>query len=238
MDEDWHRLADTWETWARRDGQFAILSSPEVRGWDRARFMAHTWEADHALSLAAEHGFQPAGQALDFGCGIGRLTQRLAQSFDHVVGVDISPTMIEQARALNQHGEHCEYICGKLDQFEDERFDFVMAVYVIQHIPPKLQAASLRDLLRVLKRDGFLVANIHSGWPGLRGWLQRHAPNRALNWRWHQRYPDMPRIEMNPISAGEVAGILSTRGHVAGRKDDWYVIGRSPGSTDEPSAQP
>jgi SAM-dependent methyltransferase len=227
MSEDRKRLADTWETWAKRDGQFAILSSPEVRGWDRERFMAHTWEADHALSFAAENGFQPRGQALDFGCGVGRLTQRLADSFEHVVGLDISPTMIEQAQALNHHGERCEYICGQLDQFEDGRFDFAMAVYVIQHIPATLQAGTLRELVRVLSDDGVLVVNIHSGWPGWRGWLQRYAPTRVLNWRWHQRFPDMPRIEMNPISPAEVAGILAPRGQVARRKDDWYVIRRT-----------
>lgn len=229
MDEDWHRLADTWETWARRDGQFAILSSPEVRSWDRERFMAHTWEADHALSLAANAGFTPEGEALDFGCGIGRLTQRLASSFDHVVGVDISPTMIEQAQALNRHGERCQYVCGKLDQFEDERFDYIQAVYVIQHIPAKLQAATMRELLRVLKHDGLLVANIHSGWPGWRGWFQRFAPAPVANWRWRQRFPDMPRIEMNPISAAEVERILSPGAQVAVRDGDWYVIGRQSG---------
>jgi SAM-dependent methyltransferase len=228
MGQDWRRLVDTWETWAKRDGQFAILSSPQVRGWDRERFMAHTWEADHTLGLAAERGFQPHGQALDFGCGIGRLTQRLAESFDRVVGVDISATMIEQAQALNHHGERVRYVCGKLDQFEAESFDFVQAVYVIQHIPPTLQAATLRDLVRILKRDGLIVINVHSGWPGWRGWIQRYAPTRVLNWRWHQRFPDMPRIEMNPISAAAVAGILSPQGFVASRKDDWYVIGRNP----------
>lgn len=226
MSEDRKRLADTWETWAKQDGQFAILSSPEVRGWDRERFMAHTWEADHALAFAAEDGFNSRGQALDFGCGVGRLTQRLADSFGHVVGLDISPTMVEQAQELNKHGERCEYICGSLDHLEDGRFDFAMAIYVIQHIPVTLQADALRNLVRVLKPDGVLVVNIHSGWPGLRGLMQRYAPERVLNWRWHQRFPDMPRIEMNPIRAEQVTTILGSQGRVSRRKDDWYVIRR------------
>jgi 2-polyprenyl-3-methyl-5-hydroxy-6-metoxy-1,4-benzoquinol methylase len=235
--KDWRRLVDTWETWAARDGQFAILSSPEVRGWDRERFMAHTWEADHALSLAGKAGHRPRGEALDFGCGVGRLTQRLADSFDHVVGIDISPTMIEQARTLNRHAERCDYICGTLDELPDDRFDFILSVYVIQHIPHNLQAATLGNLLRVLKPDGILVATIHSGWPGWRGWLQRYAPRRLLNWRWRQKFPDMPRIEMNPISAGEVARILAPGGRIVDRKDDWYVIGREPASSDGAAPQ-
>jgi SAM-dependent methyltransferase len=135
--------------------------------------------------------------------------------------------MIDQARLLNRHGDRCEYICGQLDQFEDGRFDFALAVYVIQHIPATLQAAALRGLLRMLKPDGVLVVNIHSGWPGWRGWVQRYAPDRVLNWRWRQRFPDMPRIEMNPISKAEVAEILGPGARIAGVKNDWYVIGRA-----------
>ena len=38
------------------------------------------------------------GKALDFGCGVGRLSQALADYFDRVVGADVSPTMIGLAR--------------------------------------------------------------------------------------------------------------------------------------------
>jgi 2-polyprenyl-3-methyl-5-hydroxy-6-metoxy-1,4-benzoquinol methylase len=226
MSDEWHRLADTWEAWAKRDQQFAILSSPEVRTWDRDRFMAHTWEADHALSLAEKNGFRQRGRALDFGCGVGRLTQRLADCFEHVVGMDISPTMIEQARSLNRHGERCEYICGSLDQLDDETFDFALAVYVIQHIPSSLQAGTLRNLVRTLKGEGALVVNIHSGRRGWRSIVQRYAPPRLRDWRWRRRFPGMPRIEMNPISPERVASMLSPEGRVIAREGDWYVIGR------------
>ena len=40
-------------------------------------------------------------RALDFGCGVGRLTRALGDRFDAVVGVDISAGMVEQARRLN-----------------------------------------------------------------------------------------------------------------------------------------
>src|SRR5215469_12508150 len=36
---------------------------------------------------------------LELGCGIGRLAAPLASHFQHVVGVDISPSMIERAVA-------------------------------------------------------------------------------------------------------------------------------------------
>jgi SAM-dependent methyltransferase len=44
----------------------------------------------------------PRRRALDFGCGAGRLTQPLADRFDHAVGVDIAPSMIARAKGLNR----------------------------------------------------------------------------------------------------------------------------------------
>lgn len=38
------------------------------------------------------------GVALDFGCGVGRLTRALAAFFDRATGVDISSSMIEEAK--------------------------------------------------------------------------------------------------------------------------------------------
>ena len=40
------------------------------------------------------------GRALDFGCGVGRLTQALARRFDTVVGVDVSPQMVRLANSI------------------------------------------------------------------------------------------------------------------------------------------
>ena len=53
----------------------------------------------------------PHGQALDFGCGVGRLTQALARRVARVVGADISPVMIDLARRLNRYPDRAEYIC-------------------------------------------------------------------------------------------------------------------------------
>ena len=62
--------------------------------------------------------------ALDFGCGVGRLTQALAMHFDRVCGVDISPAMIEHARTYQKSAGRSEYLLnetGDLRQFPDGR---------------------------------------------------------------------------------------------------------------------
>ena len=47
------------------------------------------------------------GRCLDFGCGIGRLTQALTEFFDVCDGVDISPTMIREAQEGNGYPDRC-----------------------------------------------------------------------------------------------------------------------------------
>ncbi len=51
----------------------------------------------------------PKRRALDFGCGVGRLTQALARHFNIVDGVDIAPSMIELANQFNRSGGRCRY---------------------------------------------------------------------------------------------------------------------------------
>jgi SAM-dependent methyltransferase len=228
MTEELDRLRKTWETWAQRDRQFAILSADEVRGWDEPRFMSYTWELDRAIALANAAGEFHFGRALDFGCGIGRLTQPLAGRFQSVVGLDISPEMIANAERLNRY-DNCEYLVGTVDQLPSAEFDFVMAIYVIQHIPKGLQAETLRALLRVLKPDGVAVALIYSGRTGLRGVVQRVfqrlAPQPLKEWRWRHRFPTLPRIEMNPLSHHQVQTIVAPA-KVLLEQDQWYVIVR------------
>ena len=54
------------------------------------------------IMLAARGLPRARALALDFGCGAGRLSRALAAHFEHVVGVDVSASMIETARALNR----------------------------------------------------------------------------------------------------------------------------------------
>jgi ubiquinone/menaquinone biosynthesis C-methylase UbiE len=106
-----------------------------------------------------------SGRALDFGCGVGRLSQGLAAYFDEVCGVDIAPSMIEQARSYNAHGERCRYYLnqsGDLGQFADASFDLIYSNITLQHIEPRYSKEYLREFLRVLAPQGLLVFQLPS----------------------------------------------------------------------------
>jgi len=223
------RLQVTWESWATEDPLFAILSDPNKRGgkWDIDEFMAHTPELDAALELAKEHHLMPARSlALDFGCGVGRITQALANHFGRVVGLDISEAMIAQATRLNRQGDRCRYLAGDLSRFSDQTFDFAFSLYVIQHIPRSMQGQVLRELVRVVKPDGLLICQIAEPPSGIRKLRTQFGPRWLKELRFKRRYGSAPLIEMNPLSEREV-GQLIAPANVVAREGEWFFIQHS-----------
>src|SRR5512138_180558 len=107
MEMNVEEMKRNWNAWATQDPMYAILTDPEkIRGqWKEEEFFASgERQIEERLKWLRELGVQlHFGQALDFGCGIGRLSNALAKHFDEVHGVDISAGMIERARQLCRH---------------------------------------------------------------------------------------------------------------------------------------
>jgi len=85
--------------------------------WDVEEFLE---SGEHQIEDALQHGKKlgfPLSfeSALDFGCGVGRLTRALAGRFKTCVGVDISPAMIQQARRLNADRPGCTFVLNTTD---------------------------------------------------------------------------------------------------------------------------
>lgn len=160
------KLKSAWEGLAGRDALNAILTdgSQADGGWDLTEFMATgTAEIETVLSHLASIGHAPdfSGAALDFGCGVGRLTQALARRFPGCVGVDISRHMIEQAESFNQY-PHCRYLTSSSARlpFADTSFAFIYSNIVLQHVPRSLAKNYLREFVRVLAPEGVLVFGV------------------------------------------------------------------------------
>jgi SAM-dependent methyltransferase len=165
-------LEGVWEAHARHDPLWAILSDPakKNRGWEVDRFFASGDREIRFLlrDLKAADIDVSRRDALDFGCGVGRLTQALSQHFERVVGVDISPTMIELAEAVNASApspQRIRFVRNPSDDLavlSSNAFDFVYTNIVLQHIPPRLTKGYLRELVRVLRPGGVLVFQLPS----------------------------------------------------------------------------
>jgi SAM-dependent methyltransferase len=163
---DLDKLKDDWEQLAERDALWAILTDGSKLGgkWNVADFMA-TGEAEiEAVMhyLRKTHCIPNfAGAALDFGCGVGRLTQPLARRFASCVGIDISQQMIQKAGSLNRY-EHCSYVANSEARlpFADASFSFIYSNIVLQHVPRPFSEAYLREFVRVLAPGGVLVFGV------------------------------------------------------------------------------
>jgi len=162
-----------WEDLAAVDPLWAILSQPERRGgrWDLEEFF-RTGEADADRALAnADKLGRPARRvrALDFGCGVGRVTRALSHRFGEAVGVDVSERMIEQARRLNAEITNATFLANAapdLAQLEDVSFDLVYSRIVLQHLPSKTDVFRyLEEFLRVARPDGLVVFQLPAAIP-------------------------------------------------------------------------
>jgi 2-polyprenyl-3-methyl-5-hydroxy-6-metoxy-1,4-benzoquinol methylase len=158
-------LERTWETLAQADPMWAICTDPARAGrrWELSEFMA-TGETEiytvmnRIRDLGVRLDF--SGAALDFGCGVGRLTQPLAKRFKNCTGIDISATMIETARTLSSGFGNCQFRVNRaasLQMFEAESFSFVYSNIVLQHIAPRYAKRYIQEFIRVLRPGGALV---------------------------------------------------------------------------------
>lgn len=119
-----------------------------------------------------------ARAALDFGCGVGRLTRALSEHFDLACGVDIGPSLVARARVLNSAFPQCCFAvnpAADLRQFADAHFDLVYSELVLQRCPSTGTILScLEEFVRVTKSSGLVVFQLPSHIP-LR---QRLQPRR------------------------------------------------------------
>jgi SAM-dependent methyltransferase len=158
-----------WERHAQYDPLWAILSDPTKKGrkWDLPEFFeTGSREISVVLHTLAECGVTiNRGAALDFGCGVGRLTQALAEHFESAVGVDISPTMIRLAEKLNRHPTRVRYLSNARDDlrvFDADTFDFIYSDIVLQHVDPASTRRYLPEFVRILRKGGVLAFQLPS----------------------------------------------------------------------------
>ncbi len=159
---------------------------------------------DHTFGKFASEGRKHAveiinareGRVLEVGVGTGLSLPLYGRHLD-IVGIDLSPEMLEKARNRvateaidNVTGLH-EMDASKLT-FANESFDTVVAMYVMTVVPEPEKV--MRELSRVCKPGGeVLLVNHFSQEEGVRGWVERRMAPFADQLGWHPVF-DLDRI--------------------------------------------
>lgn len=139
----------------------------------------------------------PVPSVLDVGCGTGMLSERLLSAFPscRLTGVDLSPAMVERARArLTGRAEVREADAERLP-FHDGAFDLVVCNDSFHHYPDPDRAAF--QMWRVLRKGGALVL----------GDVWQPAPARAVMNAW---MPFSHEGDVRIYSEAELRAILGT----------------------------
>ena len=223
------QLQDDWTRLGKEDPLWAVYVAPGTRGgkWDvEAFFDLGRREVDGALAALPGLGLAPGRlRALDFGCGVGRLSQALAAHVDEVTGLDIAPSMLDKARELDRSGGRVRFVLNQepnLAVITTASVDIVYSSLVLQHMPPELARGYLAEFVRVLAPGGVAIFQVASRpTRSLKGLIFRLAPWPVLRWAQQKLLGYPAPMRMSRMTPDDVrAGIAGTPARLAAAIDD------------------
>lgn len=131
---------EDWQIRAQLDGLKAVLDP-----CDPSDLMNRYHDYFHKLALSKHIDFQKMKRAVDFGCGIGRITHWIARKIECVIGIDITLGMLDKAKNKIEH-KNIYFINydGERIPIRSGSIDLVISVYVLQHI------VSIDDLNKII----------------------------------------------------------------------------------------
>lgn len=211
-----------WDEGARKNAVWYVDTSLDYDEPDLDRFF-ETGKTIVAQALD-DAPAQPAGHglAVEIGCGLGRICQALAPRFDRVVGVDISPEMLKQAREIVTDPK-VEFVLGdgvSLGALETASADLVLSFTVFQHIPSvSVICDYLTEAGRVLKPGGVMVFQWNNE-PGALYWRLRRSVLSVLQRtglrreKYGRHAPEFlgSRVPLNQVEAALHKGGLQLKG--------------------------
>ncbi|HLG71616.1 MAG TPA: class I SAM-dependent methyltransferase [Chloroflexota bacterium] len=157
----------------------------------------------------------PGRRVLDYGCGGGGSTIRIARAGGRVTGIDISPISLARAAAeARREGVEVEFAAMDAERtgFPDATFEIVHCGSILHHLDPE---AAFHELARVVKPHGRVAVLEPLGSNPLINWYRRKTP--------HMRTPDE-----RPLMPRDLALARRAFNRVAVRYFDLASLGSAP----------
>jgi SAM-dependent methyltransferase len=165
-----HETDVDWERWGESDPYYGVLTAERFRKsklTDQALEEFFASGNNHAQDVlrACNRYFGPAfapSQVFDYGCGVGRVLIPFARRCSRVVGADVSPSMLAEAKrnceSLGVRNAELVASDDALSQVSGH-FDLVHSSIVLQHIAPDRGLGVIDRLIALVKPGG--VAALH-----------------------------------------------------------------------------
>jgi ubiquinone/menaquinone biosynthesis C-methylase UbiE len=151
----------------------ATATDRAARGQPKSNF--DHWEGEHVAKALARRSadedarfvlnfLEPGMNLLDCGCGPGSITLGLATRVapGEIVGIDINPKLLEQAKtaAAEEGVTNVRFEVGDVQalSLEDSRFDIVFSHALMEHLPKPMEG--LAEMKRVLKPGGLIAIRL------------------------------------------------------------------------------
>ena len=173
-----------------------------------------SFEADRTgiLSRCLDHFADPRKTAMDLGCGVGKYLPALAKRFEKVVGVDLSPRLLEVAAEATGPLNNVQLVCAdatEAKRIEGLRVDVIVCANVLIMTDDLQRQAILESARKSLVRGGHLILVVPS--------MESALLTQRRLIEWHRRDG-----EKDPEAAAEIEGIVPSkktcqellRGHV------------------------
>jgi SAM-dependent methyltransferase len=152
-----------WDKRAEEDARFYIASGAAAS--DEEFLTSGEGELEEAVLDGIE--LDPGAEALEIGCGVGRLLIPLSSKVRAAHGVDISEVMIRKSAeyCASRPNVKTRVTDGTLRDFADASLDFVFSFIVFQHIPEKAPIRTyVEEAARVLAPGGLFRFQVDGRW--------------------------------------------------------------------------
>jgi protein-L-isoaspartate O-methyltransferase len=165
LDRMFRRIGDTWERLGFTEPYWSVLTQPQymVNNFSHNREQFYQSGGPlfrNFLASLKRNDLNPhkMNTCLEVGCGVGRMTAYLAETFNNVIATEISGqhlvmtrNYLESKGIKNVSLEHWKSL---QDILKSSQVDVILSVITLQHNPPPIMAWILKQLLATLKTDG------------------------------------------------------------------------------------
>jgi len=199
-----------WEKFGKDDPYFGVIAHDKFHRFNLTDankeefFKSGADYIDSVIKNIRKHIDQKfkINKALDFGCGVGRLVLPLANLSHQVTGVDVSDSMLNEAKNNCKTRSIDNVIFITADDTLSSlpgKYDFIHSFIVFQHIPAERGLRIFDNLIAHLEKEGVCVVHFtYAVSHSIKDFIKRYIPlsNNVINLIMGRKF-FAPQMQMN-----------------------------------------